>query len=70
MTEHSPPTSLQQLSPQEWYEWQLRIQAANQNNLLHHCRKCDREWVASVEEFCSCGSKSVERLACWQFPDG
>ncbi|MGB3493535.1 MAG: hypothetical protein WBA57_12450 [Elainellaceae cyanobacterium] len=65
-----PSVPLRQLSAQEWYEWQLRIEAANQNNLLHHCRQCDREWVSSQAERCACGSASVERIACWQFPDG
>lgn len=70
MNEPDPSNSLQHLSPQEWYEWQLRIQAANQNNILHHCRTCDRQWVASTDESCICGSSAIERIACWQFPDG
>jgi hypothetical protein len=41
----------------------------NQHNLLCHCRQCDREWVASFPEACQCGSKAVEFIACWQFPD-
>jgi hypothetical protein len=59
----------QQLTPQEWQEWQLIIEAANLHNILHHCRTCDREWVASTEESCPCGSTKIERIACWQFPD-
>ncbi len=70
MQHRLPPEHLHHLSPQEWYEWQLRIQAANQNNIFHHCMTCDREWVASEVELCVCGSKKVEHLACWQFPDG
>lgn len=58
-----------QLSPTERYEWQLRIQAANQFNILCHCRQCDREWIASDHDRCVCGSQNVQHIACWQFPD-
>jgi hypothetical protein len=58
-----------QLTPEERQEWQLIIAAANLHNILHHCRQCDREWVASVAEACQCGSSNIERIACWQFPD-
>lgn len=57
------------LTPQELYEWQLRIQAANQFNIWCHCRVCDYEWVASNYDACNCGSTNVEHIACWQFPD-
>lgn len=59
-----------QMSLDELVEWQRVLDAANRNNVFHHCRKCDEEWVASAEESCRCGSKSVERILCWQFPDG
>ncbi|MBE9177617.1 hypothetical protein IQ268_03370 [Oculatella sp. LEGE 06141] len=58
-----------QLDPAELHEWQLRIAAANLHNILCHCRRCDREWVASTQEACCCGSTSVEHISCWQFPD-
>lgn len=58
-----------QLDRAELQAWQLRIEAANMYNILCHCRKCDREWVASSEIPCDCGSTSVEYIACWQFPD-
>jgi hypothetical protein len=58
-----------QLKPDERHTWQLKIQSANRYNILHHCRRCDREWVASVPERCCCGSADVESIACWQFPD-
>lgn len=61
-----PPS---QLTPAERQEWQQIIAAANWLNLLHHCRQCGWEWVASTEEPCRCGSQRVERIACWQFPD-
>ncbi|KAM3092085.1 hypothetical protein ACKFKG_23550 [Phormidesmis sp. 146-35] len=59
-----------QLTPTELYEWQRSLEEANRHNIFCHCRKCDREWVASKPEACVCGSKSVEYIACWQFPDG
>ena len=58
-----------QLSPEELREWQLRIAEANRSNILCHCRQCDREWVASTHVACECGSRDVEYIACWQFPD-
>ena len=42
----------------------------NRHNVFCHCRDCDREWVASNPEPCLCGSRKVEAIACWQFPDG
>ncbi|WP_271252936.1 hypothetical protein [Pseudanabaena sp. Chao 1811] len=57
------------LTPEELKAGRDRIAAANINNVLHHCRKCDYEWVASHAEACRCGSKNVERIMCWQFPD-
>jgi hypothetical protein len=41
----------------------------NRYNIFCHCRRCDREWVASVPERCVCGSQDVQYIACWQFPD-
>ena len=59
-----------QLTSTELHKWQQGLEEANQHNIFCHCRACDREWVASKLEACVCGSKSVEHLACWQFPDG
>ncbi|NET36751.1 MAG: hypothetical protein F6K19_32775 [Cyanothece sp. SIO1E1] len=59
-----------QLTPEEWQAWQARLAEANRNNIFCHCRCCDREWVASAHVSCECGSKNVEYIACWQFPDG
>lgn len=56
-------------TPEELAVWQQTLEAANWVNILCHCRRCDREWVASSEEPCSCGSRSVQYIACWQFPD-
>jgi hypothetical protein len=58
-----------QLSLEELHEWQLRISEADRYNIWCHCRHCDREWIASSRVACECGSKSVEYIACWQFPD-
>ena len=57
-------------TPDELQQWQFRLRQANDNNILCHCKDCDREWVASEEEPCQCGSQRVEYIACWQFPDG
>ncbi len=57
-------------TPAELQEWQRRLAEASRNNVLCHCRECDREWVASQPEPCVCGSKRIEHIACWQFPDG
>jgi len=56
-------------SPDELAAWQRTLEVANWRNILCHCRQCDREWVASQEEPCTCGSRSVQSIACWQFPD-
>ncbi len=56
-------------SPEELQRWQFGLKQANLNNILCHCRTCDRTWVASTEESCPCGSTRVEHIACWQFPD-
>jgi hypothetical protein len=58
-----------QLTPNELQEWQRKIATANQHNIFCHCRQCDREWVASSYENCSCGSQEIEHILCWQFPD-
>lgn len=68
----SPFESRSSLEPADWAEiqdWRLRIQAANHHNLLCHCRRCQREWIDSTVTSCTCGSTSVEHIACWQFPD-
>ncbi|NBD32176.1 MAG: hypothetical protein GVY17_04190 [Cyanobacteria bacterium] len=53
-------------------QWQRKIKFANQNNIFCHCRDCGQEWVDSQEEvICGqCGSKNLEQIRCWQFPDG
>ena len=57
-------------SPEELQRWQFGLTQANDNNVLCHCRVCDREWVDSNWEVtCTCGSRNVETIACWQFPD-
>ena len=58
-----------QLSPEELQQWLLSLEEANRHNILCHCQDCDFEWVASAEVACRCGSKRVEYIACWQFPD-
>ncbi|NJL88150.1 MAG: hypothetical protein HC886_22800 [Leptolyngbyaceae cyanobacterium SM1_1_3] len=65
MTE--PP---RQLTSEELQQWQRGIAEANRNNIFCHCKDCNYEWVASAEVPCQCGSKRVEYIACWQFPDG
>ncbi|NJK64133.1 MAG: hypothetical protein HC921_16885 [Synechococcaceae cyanobacterium SM2_3_1] len=57
------------LDPEELSLWQAKIRIANQHNIFCHCQQCQREWVASAAEPCSCGSQLVETIACWQFPD-
>ncbi|WP_225852732.1 hypothetical protein, partial [Haemophilus parainfluenzae] len=34
-------------SAEEWAQWQFGLQQANHNNVLCHCRQCDRQWIAS-----------------------
>jgi hypothetical protein len=63
------PKELSQLSPEELQAWQRGLEEANRYNIWCHCRKCDREWIASTQVACDCGSKNVEYIACWQFPD-
>ncbi|HEY9622708.1 MAG TPA: hypothetical protein V6C78_20290 [Crinalium sp.] len=58
-----------QFTPDELHQWQQIVAEADRYNILCHCRICDREWVASSQETCSCGSVQVEHIACWQFPD-
>lgn len=50
--------------------WRERFAESNRNNVLCHCRSCDREWVVSAPEACVCGSRAIEWIVCWQFPDG
>ncbi|MEM8544502.1 MAG: hypothetical protein AAGF66_11020 [Cyanobacteria bacterium P01_H01_bin.119] len=57
-------------SDEDLRQWQAGLAEANRNNIFCHCRDCDREWVASSEVPCPCGSPRVEYIACWQFPDG
>jgi hypothetical protein len=56
-------------TPEELERWQFGLRQANLNNILCHCRDCDTTWVSSSESSCSCGSKNVEHIPCWQFPD-
>ena len=58
-----------QLTPDQLQEWQTKIAIANLHNILCHCRQCNKEWVASTYETCTCGSREVEHIVCWQFPD-
>ncbi|MEM9155712.1 MAG: hypothetical protein AAGB13_11875 [Cyanobacteria bacterium P01_F01_bin.33] len=50
-------------------EYRHAIAAANRNNVWCHCRQCDREWIASSRQTCKCGSRKIEYVLCWQFPD-
>ena len=52
-------------------EWHQGIHMANRNNIFCHCRSCGYEWVDSLTDIvCNqCGSKDVEKISCWQFPD-
>jgi rubrerythrin len=65
MTENQEPET------PELRDWRLKIAEANRNNIFCHCRTCGYEWVASFEDVpcSSCGSKNVEYILCWQFPD-
>lgn len=65
MSDIQPP-----FTPSELQDWQQSLEEANRHNVFCHCRECEREWVASKPEACVCGSKRVESIACWQFPDG
>jgi hypothetical protein len=60
----------QRLTPEELALGRQVVADLNRHNVFCHCRVCDREWVASQPEPCRCGSKQVEAIACWQFPDG
>ncbi|WP_072620484.1 hypothetical protein [Spirulina major] len=52
-------------------QWRDKIRRANRNNIFCHCRTCGEEWVASDGDGpCICGSRDLEAIACWQFPDG
>ena len=60
-----------QFTSEELRQWQFGLRQADDNNVFCHCRRCDREWVASTHEVrCECGSQDVETISCWQFPDG
>ncbi len=60
-----------QLTEKERLQWQAAIAEANRHNIFCHCKLCDREWVTSVNPGgCECGSREIETIACWQFPDG
>jgi hypothetical protein len=60
-----------QFTEAELQQWQAGLAEANRNNILCHCKRCDYEWVASSDDVpCPCGSREVEYIACWQFPDG
>jgi hypothetical protein len=57
-------------TPEELERWRFGLSQANLNNVLCHCRDCDATWMASSDEaICACGSRRVEHIACWQFPD-
>lgn len=56
-------------SPEELARWRFGLLQANHNNVLCHCRRCDRQWIASAPEPCPCGSTNIEAIPCWQFPD-
>ena len=60
------------LDPSLLEQWQLKIKTANRHNIFCHCRNCDYEWVdSSLGASCQkCSSNNVERISCWQFPDG
>lgn len=58
-----------QLPEEERRQWRFRLAQANHNNILCRCRRCGREWVASQVSPCDCGSRDIEAIACWQFPD-
>ncbi|MEQ8959929.1 MAG: hypothetical protein RLP02_18720 [Coleofasciculus sp. C2-GNP5-27] len=53
-------------------QWRQKIEIANRNNIFCHCRHCGDEWVdSSLNSACNhCGSHDIERIPCWQFPDG
>jgi Zn finger protein HypA/HybF involved in hydrogenase expression len=58
-------------TPEELRQWQANLAQANDNNVFCHCKDCDREWIASSDDVpCPCGSRRVEYIPCWQFPDG
>ncbi|WP_068819331.1 hypothetical protein [Phormidesmis priestleyi] len=59
-----------QFTPLELHDWQQSLEEAARHNIFCHCRECEREWIASNPEACVCGSKRVESIAYWQFPDG
>jgi hypothetical protein len=67
--EENRPEQQPHLSLNELQQWQASIEEANRHNIWCHCRLCDREWIASVHTPCECGSRNVEYIACWQFPD-
>ncbi|WP_204106455.1 MULTISPECIES: hypothetical protein [Spirulina sp. CCY15215] len=51
--------------------WRLKIEIADRHNILCHCRQCGQEWVTSTRDAsCRCGSRDIESIPCWQFPDG
>ena len=52
--------------------WKTKIAIANRHNVFHHCHQCQYEWVSSdrSEPCPQCQSEKIERILCWQFPDG
>lgn len=66
------PDSSSHFTPDELERWRFGLAQANHNNILCHCRDCDETWMASDDEnlVCACGSRRVEHIPCWQFPDG
>ncbi|KOR34161.1 MULTISPECIES: hypothetical protein [Planktothricoides] len=56
---------------EELEQWRKNLAVANRNNIFCHCRNCEAEWVDSSEDnLCpECGSRNIEHISCWQFPD-
>ncbi|HEY9827547.1 MAG TPA: hypothetical protein V6D19_19080 [Stenomitos sp.] len=58
-------------TPAQMDAWQQTLAEANCHNVFCHCRGCHAEWVASGPTPCKgCGSREIEYILCWQFPDG
>ncbi|NWF61740.1 MAG: hypothetical protein HXY43_21405 [Fischerella sp.] len=58
-------------NPEQQRQWHQGIKDANRNNIFCHCHACGYEWMdSSAEAKCvKCGSKNVESISAWQFPD-
>ncbi|MBD2615208.1 MULTISPECIES: hypothetical protein [Nostoc] len=57
--------------PDKLQKWHEGIKQANRNNIFCHCRSCGYEWIDSTFDVTcvECGSKDVESISSWQFPD-